>query len=50
MDQLSGLVLYGTHHVGVTMAGRADRNTRIEVEEPIAVDILYDRAAGTLRN
>src|SRR5207244_4782294 len=39
----------GLDHLGRRVAGVEDRESRGEIDQPVAVDVLHDRAGGALR-
>src|SRR6185312_12841028 len=44
MDQACGLILDCAHHVRMAVAGSYDRDTGIEVQKAVAIDVFYNGA------
>src|SRR5208283_3539885 len=50
VDELRRLLLNGLHHMGVAMAGGADRDARGKIQESVAVGIFNNRAVAAMSN
>jgi hypothetical protein len=48
VDQFRGLILNGAHYFGVAVAGGADGDARVAVEEDVAVNVRHPHALAAL--